>query len=357
MMNKKIILVFGLLSFAIFYISSCKKDPKNNNSYTTTPYNLIVPVGLNALPISADNLLTVEGVALGKKLFYDPILSLNNTQSCASCHNQSYAFTDSNLKFSTGIDGSIGTRNSMPLFNLGYAYTYFWDGRAKTIESQALGPIQNPKEMKNTLNNVITQLNANATYPDLFKKAFGTSVIDTILLAKAIAQFERTLLSGNTKMDNALAKTGVYNFTAQEQSGFDIFMSQSLGDCNHCHSLGTSTASAFTNFDFKNNGLDVIPPDRGRYYVTQNIEDIGKFKTPSLRNLAFTAPYMHDGRFATLTDVIAHYDHGFVNPPNLDVNMAALPKFRLTVQNQKDLIAFLLTATDSSLITNPAFAK
>lgn len=338
-----------LLWLTLFFLNACKKDDTNPGP---TPYNLVIPQGLPNMPIPADNPLTVEGVALGRKLFYDPILSGDNTQSCGSCHKQNFAFVDSSLQFSIGIDNQPGTRNAMPLFNLGWnTKGLFWDGGASNLESQVIGPIQNPVEMHESLPNVIAELRTHAEYPALFKAAFGTDSITVPLLMKAIAQFERTLISGNSKYD--LYLRGLATLTPQELNGLDLYTNMSKGDCNHCHVLG----STFSDFEYRNTGLDSIPVDKGRGLITLNPADDGKFKTPSLRNIALTAPYMHDGRFSDLTQVLNFYNTGFHYTQNLDVNMQTAVKGRLSQQEMLDIIAFLNTLTDTDFITNPAFSK
>jgi cytochrome c peroxidase len=342
---------FLLLGTAVLLtLWACHKD---EGEYTAgggpTPYVLAIPRGLPPMPIPADNPLTVEGVALGKRLFYDPILSGDNTQSCASCHRQSFAFTDSTLQFSIGIDQRAGNRNAMPLFNIGYARNFFWDGGAANLETQVLGPITNPLEMHEELANCIAELRADPEYPNLFLKAFGTDSITTALLMKAIAQFERTILSGNSKYD--AVQRGTATFTAAEQRGRDIFTDFQKGDCTHCHTLG----STFTDFEYRNTGLDSIAVDSGRARITLLPADLGRFKTPSLRNVELTGPYMHDGRFTTLQQVMDHYNTGFHYPPNLDPNLRSAVKGRMTQQDMDDLIAFMKTLTDYDLISDPRF--
>ncbi len=343
-----------ILLFAIFiWIYACKKDLAVNNNIENpepTPYPFISPLGLPPMPIPADNPLTVEGVALGRKLFYDPILSANNTQSCASCHRQQYAFTDSTLQFSVGITGAMGTRNAPALINLGWEKKFFWDGGAATLEDQVIGPITNPLEMHDTLTRVIEKLQHSA-YPALFKKAFGTDSITTKLLMKAIAQFERTMVSANSKYDQFVQKKVMLN--ESEWRGLQLFQDGNKGDCNHCHVVG----STFTDFDYKNNGLDSVFKDEGRYRITLNPADMGKFKTPTLRNIALTAPYMHDGRFKTLGEVIDFYNSGFHYSPTLDVNISLIAKDRLTPLDKADLIAFLNTLTDQDFVNDPRFSK
>jgi cytochrome c peroxidase len=345
----------------IFTIAACKKDGDlSEHLFNPTPYTFeVVPGRLPSVtpkPLPADNVATREGVALGRMLFYDPILSGNNSQSCASCHHQEKAFTDY-PKFSRGIDGSVGDRNAMPLFNLMWSPTLFWDGRDANLEEQALHPIENPIEMKASLPDVLAKLNASPTYPQLFFKAFGTRTITKQHLGKALAQFERSIISCNSRYDKIVADPfDKDSFSAGEARGFLLFTGNNEkidGDCIHCHTIG----STFTDFDFKNNGLDAIPKDSGRYLVTKRASDIGKFKTPTVRNIALTAPYMHDGRFNTLEEVMDHYNINFHEGGNLDPAMVVQVKARLTKQNRNDIIAFLKTLTDSVMITNPAYSK
>jgi len=313
-----------------------------------TPYALVIPQGLPPMNIPTNNPLTVEGVALGKRLFYDAILSANNTQSCASCHLQETGFSET-TQYSTGIDGIEGNRNAMPLINLGWQTKFFWDGGANGLESQVIGPITNPIEMHETMANVVAKLNAHAEYPDLFKAAFGSADATSQNIIRAIAQFERTLISGNSKYDQYMR--GEVLFTFQELNGKAIFEDMDKGDCVHCHSMG----STFSDFEFRNTGLDSIPVDEGRYLITLNSSDRGKFKTPSLRNVELTAPFMHDGRFQTLLECVQHYNTGFRYSANLDPNLSFAVKGRMTQQEMEDLVAFMKTLTDTEFVNNPAF--
>ena len=330
----------------------------NNDSNEPTPYTLEIPqLFAQYLPepyIPEDNPLTVEGVALGKKLFYDPILSGNGTQACAGCHMPDYAFSDTSA-FSTGIDGLQGTRNAMPVFNLAWNFDrkFFWDGRALDIEGQALGPVVNPIEMHNTWPDAVAALQNTTEYPPLFKAAFGTDQIDSMLVVKAIAQFERTLISGNSKFDRYLM--GLEALTPQELNGFNIFMDSNKGDCFHCH--GSPGNPLWTDNQFHNNGLDSVFTDLGLGAITSDPNDNGKFKTPSLRNLSYTAPYMHDGRFATLDEVIEHYSTGVKMSSTIDplMQFAYQGGVQLTAQEKADLKAFLLTLNDDSFINNPDY--
>jgi cytochrome c peroxidase len=348
-MRNKLFVGAAAGALSLMVLQACK--PNDNNPPGLTPYKLEIPSGLPAMDIPADNPLTEEGVALGRRLFYDTILSGNNTMSCGSCHRQEFAFADSSLRLSIGIDHLPGTRNTMSLANLGYQRKFFWDGGAADLESQVIGPIENPVEMHQSLPELAKELNEHSEYPALFEKVFGSSTITIPMVMKAIAQFERTLISGNSKWDKY--RRGEASLTAGETRGKDVFEAENKGDCTHCHSLG----STFSDFEFRNTGLDSIAVDPGRWLITHLGTDSGKFKTPSLRNIALTAPYMHDGRFKTLGECIDHYNTGFHRTAHLDGNIARLPKGRLTEQDKADLIAFLNTLTDHEFITNPKFAR
>jgi len=333
---------------------------KEEEVYTPLPYNLAVPMlfeeKLIAPIIPANNPLTEEGVALGKKLFFDKRLSGDNTQACASCHNPKKAFTDQQ-QFSRGVQGELGTRNAMPLFNLAWNYDnrFAWDGKEFGLEKQALEPVSNPIEMHANWEIVAEKLQQSTTYPDLFLMAFGTSKIAPTLVTKAIAQFERTLVSGNSKFDKYLL--GERTLSTAEQNGFSVFMDEAKGDCFHCH--GSSNNPLWTDNKFHNNGLDATFQDLGLGAVTGDPNDNGKFKSPSVRNLAFTAPYMHDGRFATLDEVIDHYSEGLkrsatIDPLMKNVNAGGV---QLSRQDKNDLKAFLQSLSDTEFINNPNFQK
>ncbi|MES2617976.1 MAG: cytochrome c peroxidase [Bacteroidota bacterium] len=349
-MKQLLLYIMACISAIIIFIG-CAKDNDLKTEEGLTPYELVIPPGLPPMVIPADNPMTVEGVALGKQLFYDPILSGDNTQSCGSCHKANFSFSDSTIQFSIGIDKLPGTRNAMPIVNLGYQKQFFWDGGAANLESQVIGPIQNPVEMHESLTNALSELNAHADYPALFKKVFGGDKITTPMVMKAIAQFERTLISGNSKYDRV--KQGLASFTPQEQRGLQWYTDINKGDCGHCHVIG----STFSDFEYRNTGLDSIPVDKGRSLITLNNNDDGKFKTPSLRNIALTAPYMHDGRFKTLEECIQHYNIGFKYAENIDPNLGNSQKGRMNPMDVQDIIAFLNTLTDFEFVNNPKFRE
>ncbi|MBT7816699.1 MAG: cytochrome-c peroxidase [Polaribacter sp.] len=333
---------------------------KEEEIYTPIPYSLEIPIlfadKLIAPIIPADNPLTQEGVALGKKLFFDTILSGDETQSCASCHDPKKSFTDQQ-QFSNGVNDNLGTRNAMPLFNLAWNFDerFAWDGKEFSLEKQALEPVTNPIEMHGNWENITKKLQNNLEYKDLFLRAFGTSIIDSTLVTKAIAQFERTLISGNSKFDKYLR--GEINLTPEEQNGFDVFMDESKGDCFHCH--GSDNNPIWSDNKFHNNGLDNVFVDLGLGKITGDPKDNGKFKSPSIRNLAFTAPYMHDGRFATLEEVINHYSEGLKRSPTIDPLMKKVDEggVHLSTQDKSNLKAFLQTLSDYNFIKNPTFQR
>ena len=338
---------------------SCSSK-EEENVYTPTSASLKVPELFQQKLISpvipSSNPLTEEGIALGKKLFFDTILSKDNTQSCATCHDPKRAFTDE-TRFSDGIDGKFGNRNSMPIFNLAWNFDdrFTWSGKEISLESQALEPVRNPIEMHSNWNNVAKKIKEHSEYPTLFKEAFGNTKIDSTLITKALAQFERTLISGDSKFDQYLL--GKTTLTSEEQNGFDVFMDETRGDCFHCH--GSNNNPLWTDNKFHNNGLDVVFTDLGLGEVTGDPNDNGKFRSPSLRNLKFTAPYMHDGRFATLDEVINHYSSGLKSSSTIDPLMKKVSQGGVNLSNndKADLKAFLLSLSDNNFVTNPNFQE
>ena len=353
-----------LFSCSFLLLQSCEKDKKTTpeeEGYEATPLALEIPQlfeeKIPAPLIPQNNPQTVEGVALGKKLFFDPILSGDNTLACAGCHAPSAGFSD-NRQFSPGIDGIEGRRNSMPLFNLAWNFeeSFFWDGRTTTLEDQALEPVIDPIEMHNTWPEAVSSLQASATYPELFENAFGTTTIDSTLVSKAIAQFVRTLISGNSRYDQYLR--GEIELTDSELNGLEVYVDENRGDCFHCHGTPPNNL-LWTDNAFHNNGLDETFDDLGRGGATGDPREFGAFKTPSLRNLAYTAPYMHDGRFETLEEVINHYSEGLVYSETIDPLMKAVSEggVQLTEKDKEDLKAFLLALSDEGFINNPDFQK
>ncbi|MCB1278627.1 MbnP family protein [Prosthecobacter sp.] len=315
--------------------------------HTAFPFKMSRTFPVPALP--RDNPLLVERVELGEKLFNDPALSRDGTLSCASCHPRASAFADTR-QFSLGVENRVGTRQGMPLFNLAWKKEFFWDGRAPSLRAQALMPIQDHLEMDETLPKVVAKLQKSSAAD--FERAFGTPQVTPERIGLAIENFVLTLTSHDSKFDRAMRGEG--KLSAEEQRGFELFMMEreprmgSLGaDCFHCHG-----GALFTDHQFRNNGLAIDEKDLGRFKVTQSTLDRGTFATPSLRNIALTAPYMHDGRFTTLEEVLDHYSEGVQRTDTLDPNLAKHPDggLHLTAEEKKAVIAFLKTLTDERFI-------
>lgn len=340
-MKRLIVLLFAISLTALW---SCGgNDPQPS----ATPLDISVPDRFPQLPDLSDNPPTVEGVALGRKLFYDPILSRDSTQSCASCHLQSQAFTDP-ARFSTGIRGEVGTRHAMALINLVWQdKDLFWDARSSSLEHQALIPIEDPLEMDASWEEIEARLQAHIEYSAQAEEIFGVDKITRTEVTKALAQFEYTLISADSKYDRF--RKDLVEFSESERRGWNLFFTEKA-ECFHCHG-----PPLFTDGVVHNNGLDATLTDLGKGGVTGVESDKGLFRTPTLRNTAMTAPYMHDGRFNTLEEVLDHYsDHVAENSPNLD---PLIKPFRLSAQEKADLIAFLKTLTDSTFIQEEAFSS
>jgi cytochrome c peroxidase len=354
------------LLVSVYLLQGCSPDtsPSSTTDLKTIPYQpLAYPLEEAAefvkMQIPDGSPLTVEGVELGRMLFYDPILSGDSTMSCASCHMQSIGFTDGR-PVSTGIRNLEGSRSAPALINMGYHYAgLFWDGRVNTLEGQAIMPVEDSLELNHNWDSVEIQIQRHKSYPIHFRKAFGIEKRNEIsrdLITKAIAQFERSLISNSSKYDKVVR--GEMEFTAAEKRGWTIFFDASdelpKAECGHCH-----IDPLFTNLQFENNGIESVKDlddfeDKGRGAISGNYYDNGKFKTPTLRNIALTAPYMHDGRFATLDDVLDHYISGGHPAVNASPNVR---KLDLDESHKKDLIAFLHTLTDSTLLNDTAFSN
>ena len=374
--------LLGLAICSTVFFTACKPDPIPGGTgtsgnltgipYEPQPYTIVKPENFLQIPIPVTNPMTYDGVQLGRRLFYDAVLSRDSTMSCASCHLSKGSFTD-NLAFSKGVDGIAGRRSSMSLLNIAYATRLFWDGRSSSLEDQALLPVEDPIEMHAMWPQVVEKLQSHAVYPTLFRKAFGISSTDEIskeLAAKALAQFERILISSsNSRYDQILR--GVGEFTDEELDGKIMFFDDAdefgvdLPDaqCLHCHG-----GVGFNSGGFFNNGLDSVASlndflDKGQGEVTRLTSDNGKFRAPGLRNIALTAPYMHDGRFQTLEEVLDHYSHngfGVANEAPLIrqigkpvVGSNPLRYSGLTADQKSAIVAFLHTLTDSEFVNNP----
>jgi cytochrome c peroxidase len=336
--------------------------------YDPQPYTILKPAFFPNVPVPADNPMMVDAVQLGRRLFYDPILSADSTMSCSSCHLPAGNFTD-NKALSVGIDGIAGKRSSMALLNIAYATNgLFWDGRAPSLEAQALIPVEDPVELHTTWPQVVEKLKKHPTYPILFRKAFGISNRSEItkeLAAKAMAQFERILISSGTSKYDKFVEGDVDALDEEELDGFLMYFEEawkyglSLPDaqCFHCHGGITLTGN-----NYFNNGLDSVGSldefkDWGRFNVTGNPSDKGKFRTPTLRNIALSGPYMHDGRFQTLEEVVENYakkGFGVSNEdPNLPLTGIGAPNDVLSKSHVQSIVKFLHTLTDTTFVNNP----
>lgn len=297
------------------------------------------------------NTVTKDGFELGRKLFYETMLSANNTISCGSCHIQTSAFTHHGHTVSHGIFDRQGTRNSPPVINLAWNNSFMWDGGITDLDLQAVAPITNHLEMDETMANVLSKLRHSTQYPALFKKAYGSDEINTATFLKALSQFMVMCVSSNSKYDSVMRKEANKTFTAPEQEGRDLVIQK----CGGCHK-----EPLFTDNSFRNNGLSIsMVNDEGRYLVTQNDNDRYKFKVPSLRNLAFTAPYMHDGRLLTLDAVLDHYSSQVQITPNLDplFEQNSTPGISLTAAEKTRIISFLNTLNDKSFLFDKRFSE
>ncbi|MBI5915808.1 MAG: cytochrome C peroxidase [Bacteroidetes bacterium] len=364
-----------LALLALVGMFACKDDdnPKpsdgvdlTNIAYNPTPHELVIPPGFPSMNIPADNPLTEQGIDLGRRLFYDPILSKDSTVSCGSCHGPAGNFTD-NKALSPGVGGLLGTRSSMAIINSGFlSKGMFWDGRAPHLEAQALGPVENPVEMAEKWDDVEVKLRNHADYRTRFRKAFGienSNEITRDLATRAIAQFERTLISANSKYDRKKYQLDPdpFLFSDLETDGLKIYFDDQfgapgapVGHCAHCHDGGP----LLTSERYENNAITEVAsladfPDKGLGALTGKLTDNGKFKAPSLRNIALSAPYMHDGRFQTLEQVIEHYSSGGHYADN--VITGSITNLNLSAYDKQALLAFLNTLTDTTFVNNPAF--
>ena len=362
MNNIKCLLLIGVMLFAII---SCDDDSMPIDpidqviEQDTTPYNFTFG-DLPAPDLPLDNVLTEQGVALGRMLFYETMLSKDNSQACADCHRQENAFSDIR-RFSIGVEMLPGKRQAMAVFNMAWnSNAFFWDGRSHLLRDQALLPIQDELEMDETLGNVIAKLSADSRYIDQFTRVYGSDDITEEKMALAMEQFMLSIVSYDSKYDQWQA--GSVELTESEERGRLLFETEynpffpdfSGADCAHCHG-----GANFENDLYMNNGLDADADfvDIGREAVTNNIADRAKFKVPTLRNIALTPPYMHDGRFETLEEVIDHYNEGIHPSSTADqtvLNTADTGLF-LDEQDKLDLLSFLKTLTDDTFVNEERY--
>ena len=381
-MGKHFYWIIGLMAVGFFACEDQIIKPSVCNNleaynYAPSSYTVIPPEGFPAMEHPDDNPITVEGIELGRHLFYDPILSRDSTISCSSCHQLNKAFTDG-LSKAEGIEGRLGRRSSMSLINIGYSWiknrphNFMWDGKFTSLEEQIVGgPIEDPVEIDNDWETVENVLRQHPSYPQMFRSAFGINCSDEInrqLIAKAIAQFERTLNSAGSRFDEDLWVPFVY-LSAQELRGKTLFEGDAAGatstkdaECAHCHSF-SANKTLFARNEYSNNGLDSVNnlndfTDLGLGAITGNLSQNGQFREVTLRNIGLTAPYMHDGRFATLEEAVGHYASGGQNAPNLAAELTTAPTLvTLTASEKEGLVAFLHALTDRSYFNKPEWSS
>jgi len=350
--SRLILVLIAIISLVVWGVACSKGGdtlPEDNTGLHPMP--LIRPSNFPSFVYdTASNPITKEGFELGRKLFYDVKLSRNLTISCGFCHIQTSAFTQHGHAVSHGIDDRLGTRNSQPTFNLAWSKFFFWDGGVFNLDLQPLAPIKNHEEMDEDISNVIAKLKADAYYPKQFKRVFGSDNITATMMLKALSQFMLQCVSANSRYDRFVRGDGV-QLTNAELAGKALFEQK----CASCHST-----DLFTDNSFHNNGL---PPgvinDKGRSMITLQAADDYTFKTPTLRNLGYTPPYMHDGRFRTLHDVLDHYSSGVQNSPTLDplLKQGGVIGIPLTNTEKVQIIAFLNTLNDESFVRDPRFSE
>lgn len=340
-----------VLFFAGFFVLACKKDRPIKEEIDdwlgfVNPVHFPKPVyDLKNNPVTKD------GFMLGRALFNEPRLSRNNTITCSSCHIQSSAFTQHGHDVSHGIDDRLGIRNSPPIMNLAWSKAFMWGGGIFDLDLQPINPITAHEEMDESLENVLKKISATAKYPPLFKAAFGSEEVTTARFMKALSQFMVMCISSNSKYDKVMRKEPGASFTVEEQAGYVLFKDK----CASCH-----TEPLFTDGSFRNNGLGIsLVNDKGLYASTLIETDKYKFKVPSLRNLKYTAPYMHDGRFLSLGGVLEHYNAEVQATPNLDpvLNQNGRRGIALNSSDKAKMTAFLSTLNDTDFITNPLLAE
>ena len=326
-----------IILLALIVVSCQKKKGEIDSFALTYPDYFPTPVY-----DFTNNELTKSRFLLGKKLFFDTQLSNDGTISCNSCHAQVHGFADHNVALSAGVNGALGNRNSPSIANMIWSPSFMWDGGVNHIEVFSVAPITNPVEMHETMSNVVYKLNQSETYKKEFKAAYGKDVITDQDLLRALTIYMSMIVSCNSKYDQF--RQGKINFTADEALGYELFQQK----CASCHS-----EPLFTNYQFVNNGLDSVFSDLGRAKITFNPSDNGKFKVPSLRNVELTYPYMHDGRFWSLDEVLEHYISGIKNSETLHPSLTN--GITLTSTEKQRLISFLKTLTDNQLTGNPLF--
>ena len=326
----------------LFVLSGCRS--KVSDTPVGREVKIAVPLGLPPLPIPADNPPTAETIALGRRLFYDVHLSKDNSLACATCHSPKFDFSDRN-RLAKGVGGAVGVRNAPTLINVAYQPLQFWDGRAASLEVQAASPIADPLEMNQTHKVSVSKLAKDPLYGRMFTEAFGSPDVNLERVEKSLASFERTILSGDSAFDRYQYRGDTNALSPSQQRGLAVFVDPQKGNCAACHTIGPKY-SLFTDGKFHNIGIGVADDgtlhDVGRFHETTVKSDTGAFKTPTLRNVANTAPYMHDGSLQTLEQVVDFYAGGGNSNPYLDREIKVV---HLSGQERKDLVDFLKSLT------------
>lgn len=333
--------IFGLMAFE--WTATPSSAGITDSLHFNVPANFPKPVvNLSSNPVTA------AGFALGKALFYDDALSADKTTSCGSCHQASAAFANLGSAVSTGVNRCKGSRNAPPLFNMAWQKAYMWDGRLNDMQAVPVNAITNVCEMGTTMAAVVNVIKNSSVYPSMFKAAFGSTDVDGDKILRALSQFTMMLVSANSKYDRVMRHEGNVIFTDDEQAGYALFKQK----CSSCH-----TEPLFTDRSYRNNGLELTVKDVGRDSASHRVADVGKFRVPSLRNIEITGPYMHDGRFYSLKEVLRHYSTGMQNHVNLDpvLKQSGKPGITLTAVEQRQVIAFLKALTDVDFINDRRF--
>lgn len=336
-MNKVRLLKLLVVVSASSFLLACKK----NKIAPVSNWGFKNPSGFPSPVYSfSDNQQSYEKFVLGRYIFYDMDLSIDSTVSCASCHHAAHGFAGHNTPLSPGVNNLIGTRNSPAIFNMAWSNSFMWDGGINHLEVMPVAPFTNPVEMNISMAALIDRMNQSPKYKELFKSAYGTETVTDQKVLKALAQFMAMIISDKSKYDKM--RNGTASFSNEEQAGYVLFQQK----CASCH-----TEPLLTDRSYRNNGLDDSwTTETGRYHITQDASDMGKFKVPSLRNVELTYPYMHDGRFMTLNQVLEHYNSGVKTSATLDPLLQnGIP---LTNMEKYQLIQFLKTLTDYELMTN-----
>lgn len=335
-------LTWGYFLVTFLIILSCSQDDVEPSHFA--PRFMEIPKGFDEIDFPDDNAFSQTRWELGKKLFYDPIMSIDGSVSCASCHNSALAFSD-DVAFSLGVDNRIGTRNAPTLANVAYHPYYTREGGIPTLEMQILVPIQEHNEFDFNIVLLAERLKTDSSYIQMSLEAYDREP-DAFVITRSLASFQRSLISGYSRYDHYENYDDPDALTQSEINGMELFFSDKT-NCSQCHG-----GFNFTNYDFENNGLYQEYDDLGRFRLTGNDEDLARFKVPSLRNIGLTAPYMHDGSIQSLEEVIEHYNSGGENHPH---KSAFIKPLNLNEREKEELIAFLRSLTDDSFVTNPLF--